>query len=70
LLRVGDGVEPGTPDEVRRDNLWHELFEKAGTGADLNGKSIWFARGEQAREKFVVVDAPQNGFLFPNAAMP
>jgi hypothetical protein len=69
LLRVGDGVEPGTPDEVRRDNIWRELFEKTGTGADLNGKSIWFARGEQSRKKLVVVHAPQNGFLLPNAAV-
>ena len=70
LLRVGNGVEPRTPDKIRRDDVWRELFEKTRTGADLNGKSIWFARDEQSREEFVVVDAPQNGFLLPNAAVP
>lgn len=70
LLRVGNGIEPGTPDEVRRKNVWRELLEKTGTRADLDGKSACFSRGEQARKKFVIVDAPQNGFLLPNAAMP
>jgi hypothetical protein len=70
LLRVGDGVEPGAPDEVRRENVWRKLFEKTRASADFNGKSAWFSRGEQSREKFVFVDAPQYGFLFPNAAVP
>jgi len=70
LLCVGNGVEPGTPDKVRRDNVRGELFEKTGTSANLNGNSVLFSKGEQSREKFVVVDAPQNGFLFPNAAVP
>jgi hypothetical protein len=70
LLCVGNGVEPGTPDKVRRDNVRRELFEKTGTSANFNGSSVLFSKGEQSREKFVVVDAPQNGFLFPNAAVP
>src|SRR5208282_779652 len=69
-LRVCNGVEPGTPDEVRRENVRRELLEKTRAGAYFNRDPVWFARGDQAREKFVVVDAPQNGFLFPNAAMP
>src|ERR1700689_2655324 len=70
LLSVGNGVEPGAPDKVCRNNVRRELFEKTGASANLNGNSVLFPRGEQSREKFVVVDAPQNGFLFPNAAVP
>src|SRR5277367_4167477 len=70
FLRVGDGIEPGTPDEVCRENIWRKLFEETGTRADFNGKSVWVSRGEQAREKFIIVDAPQNGFLLPHAAVP
>ena len=70
LLRVGDGVEPGTPDEVCRDNVRRKLFKETWARADFNGNPVWVSRGEQSREKFVVVDSPQNGFLLPNAAVP
>src|SRR5580700_7798154 len=70
LLCIGDGVEPGTPDEVCRENVWRELFEKTGSGADFDGETVWFSKAEQACEKFIVIDAPQNGFLLPNAAVP
>ena len=70
LLCIGDGVEPRAPYEVRRDNIWRELLEKTGTCADFDRDTVWFSKGEHAREKFIVVDAPQNGFLRPNAAVP
>lgn len=70
LLRVGDGVEPGTPDEIRRDNVRCELLEETGPAADFDGQTIRSPKGEQPREKLFVVDAPQDGFLFPNAAVP
>lgn len=70
LLRVGNGIEPGTPDEVGRYYVWSELLEKPGTRSDFKREPVWSSRGEQARKKFIVVDAPQNGFLFPDAAMP
>jgi hypothetical protein len=70
LLRVGDSVQPRTPDKVCRENVRRKLLKKTWARADFNGKSVWVSRGEQAREKFVVVDAPENGFLFPNAAVP
>lgn len=70
LLRVGDSIEPRTPDEVRRDDVWRVLFEKTRTGADFNRKSVLFSSSDEAREKFVVVDAPQNGLCLPNAAVP
>jgi hypothetical protein len=70
LLRVGNRIEPGAPDKVRRDNVRRGLFEKTGTSANLNGNSVLFSGGEQSREKLVIVDAPQNGFLLPNAAVP
>lgn len=69
LLRVDNGVEPGTPDKVRRNNIRRELFEKAGASTNFDGNSILFSRGEQPREKFVVVDAPQDGFSLPNLAV-
>jgi len=69
LLRVGDGVEPRTPNEIRRDNVRCELLEETGPGADFDGETIRFPKGEQPREKLFVVDAPQNGFLLPNAAV-
>jgi|SRR5580692_17896 len=70
LLRVGDGVEPGTPDEVGRDRVRRELLEKTWTRADFNGNTVWFSKSEQPPEKFLMVDTTQNGFLLPNAAMP
>ena len=70
LLCVGDGIEPGAPDEVCRDNVWRELFEKTGTSANFNGNSVLFSESEQSREKLVLVDAPQDGFLLPNPAVP
>ena len=70
LLGVGDGVEPRTPDEVSRKNLWRELLEKTGACADFDRDTAWLSKGEQACEEFIVVDVPQNGFLFPNAAVP
>jgi len=70
LLRVGDGVEPGTPDEVGRYYVWSELLEKTWTGANFNRRPVGVSRRKQAPEKFRVVNAPQNGFLLPNAAMP
>jgi len=69
LLCVGDGIEPGAPDEVCRDNVWRELFEKTGTSANFNGNSVLFSESEQSREKLVLVDAPQDGFLLPNPAV-
>src|SRR5580704_17249578 len=70
LLRVGDGIEPGPPDEVCREDVRRKLLKDTWARTDFNGKSVWVSRGEQAREEFVVVDAPQNGFLLPNAAVP
>jgi hypothetical protein len=70
LLCVGNSVEPGAPDDVCRENLRRELFEKTGSRANFDGEAVRFSEGEQPHEKFIVVDAPQNGFLRPNAAMP
>src|SRR5580700_10340099 len=69
LLGVGDGVEPRTPDEVRRKNLRRELLEKTGACTDFDGDTARFSKGEQACEEFIVVDVAQDGFLFPNAAV-
>jgi hypothetical protein len=38
--------------------------------ADFDRDTAWFSKGAQACEEFIVVDGPQNGFLFPNAAVP
>jgi len=70
LLRVGDCVEPRAPYEIRRDNVHRKLLEETGSGPDFNGKTIWFSKGEQSSEKLFVVDAPQDGFMFPNTAVP
>src|SRR5580704_13867144 len=70
LLRVGDGVEPRTPDEVRRKNLRRGLLEKTGACADFDRDAAWLSKGEQACEEFIVVHVPQDGLLLPNAAVP
>jgi hypothetical protein len=70
LLRVGDGIKPRAPDEVGRENVWRELLEKTWPCADFDRDAVWFARRAQARKKFIIVDAPQDGFLLPNTAVP
>ena len=69
-LRVSDHVEPGATDEVRRKYFWRKLLEKTWTAADLDGDASRFAMRKQPRKKFLAVDAPQNGLLLPNAAVP
>jgi len=70
LLRVGDGVKPRAPDKVCRENVWRELLEKTWTRADFDRGTVWLSRSEQARKKLIIVHAPQNWFLLPNAAVP
>ena len=70
LLRVGDCIKPRAPDEVRRENIRRELLEETRPRANFDRDAAWLPRSKEAREKFILVDAPQNGFLLPNAAMP
>jgi len=46
------------------------LFKETGTGADFDGKTAGLAKCEESSEKFVRVDAPQDGLLVPDAAVP
>jgi hypothetical protein len=56
LLRVGDSVQPRTPDKVCRENVRRKLLKKTWARADFNGKSVWVfvpkcgGAGEAARE--------------------
>ncbi len=69
-LRVGNRVQPRAPHEVSRENIWRELLKKAWTGSDFERKSFWLTERQQTREKFLLVNAPQDGLLLPNAAVP
>ena len=70
LLRVGNRVQPRAPHDVSRENIWRELLKKTRTGSDLERKSPWLTERQQTREKFLLVNAPQDGLLLPNAAVP
>ena len=70
LLRIGDGIEPRAPDQVRRNNVQCDQLKKARASADFNRNAVRLSKRQQTREKLLIVHAPQNGFFFPNAAMP
>ena len=68
-LRVGDGVEPGAPHQVGRKTVRRRLLEKTGARSDFERWATRLAVGQQSREEFLVVHAPQYGLPLPNSAV-
>lgn len=70
FLCVCDCIQPGTPDQIGRENVWRGLFEKPRPRSDFDGKATRFAERKKPRKEFFLVDAPQRRFSLPDAAVP
>jgi hypothetical protein len=70
LLRIGNSVEPWAPNQIRRHDPRRILFEKARPRPDFHRNAVRLSSRQHPRKKFFSINAPQNGFLLPNAAMP
>jgi len=70
LLRVGNRIQPWAPNQIRRHDPRRKLLEEARPRAYLHGNAVLLSSRQHPRKKFFSINAPQNGFLFPNAAVP
>src|ERR1700751_1143044 len=70
FLRIGNRVQPRAPDQIRRNNIRRELFEETRARANFHGEATGLSKRNEAREKFLIINSPQNGFLVPNTAVP
>lgn len=69
-LRIRDSIEPWTWNEVGGKDVRCELFEKTRARSNFDRNAARLAKREKARKKLLVVDALQNGLLFPDSAVP